>query len=47
MFDDKDYKELEEEAEEAVVEPDPEPKSEPETKTLNAVRLKSGRIVFE
>ena len=50
MFDNKDYEELEE-----AVEPDPEPepkpkskpKAKPETKTLKAVRLKSGLIVFE
>ena len=43
MFDDKDYEELEE----VVVGPDPEPKPEPETETPKAVRLESGRIVFE
>ena len=43
MFEDKDYEELEE----VVVEPDPEPKPEPETDTPKAVRLDSGRIVFE
>lgn len=44
MFDDKDYEELEEEA---VVEPDPAPEPKPETDKPKAVRLKSGRIVFE
>ena len=46
MFDNKDYEELEE-AVEPEPKPKPKPKAKPETKTLKAVRLKSGRIVFE
>lgn len=46
MFDNKDYEEFEEAAE-PEPEPEPKPEPKPETKTLKAVRLKSGRIVFE